>query len=71
LKYILVLFSFILVLNSCGLSEEEIIRQKEIDEEEVRYDRIEKEFKDNYNLALRALIKDYNRVVAKFDFILI
>jgi hypothetical protein len=60
LKYILVLFSFILVLNSCGLSEEEIIRQKEIDEEEVRYDRIEKEFKDNYNLALRALIKDYN-----------
>ncbi len=58
-KKSLLIFSFILVFNSCGLSEEEIIRQKEIDEEEARYDRIEKEFKDNYNLALHALIKGY------------
>ncbi len=56
MKKILILFSIIIFSNSCGLSEEEIIRQKKIDEESSLRSKIYNE----YNLALNTLIKGYD-----------
>ena len=54
------MLSLILFSNSCGLSEEEIIRQQKEDEKTAQNNQIRTDFQSNYNLALNALIKGYD-----------